>query len=64
MNARYEYIKAMDAFNGARAKALEAKNAARLAFQRMATEENSFGPGDVIEYNGRQGVFAKLEISL
>ena len=58
MSIREEYIEAMVAFNGARAKALEAKNAARLAFQRKATEENGFGPGDVIEYNGRQGVFA------
>ena len=61
MDSQKEYTKALKNFYYAQAAANEAKKIARQAFQRMKKEEKGFGQGDVIEYDGKQGVFAGWE---
>lgn len=56
MVLQQEYDAALNAFHCALEKAIEAKEAARQAFQRLAKEKNGFGQDDVIEYNGVRGV--------
>lgn len=58
MDFQQEYDAALKAFYQVWRKANEAKDVARKAFQRMAKEKHGVGAGDVIEYDGMQGVFS------